>query len=126
LVRACVAGRAHDAGVAGVVAAKGDEIVGVLLGFQWGDWFGAYQSGWDPAYAHFSVGSVLVASAIRGAAAYGVGRFDFLRGSEEYKYRFGAAPVYDEVRIVPRGVGGRALLARTALKQWRARRAERS
>jgi CelD/BcsL family acetyltransferase involved in cellulose biosynthesis len=127
LCRASAARAAEHHGPAGVVATKGDEIVGVLFGFQWGDWFGAYQSGWDPAYAPLSIGSVLVANAIREAAAHGARTFDFLRGAEQYKYRFGADATYDDVCVVPRGVSGGALLARAALKRWqsRSRRGER-
>jgi CelD/BcsL family acetyltransferase involved in cellulose biosynthesis len=121
-LRALLHGCAARGGVAGVVATKGEEIVAVLLGFEWCGWYGAYQSGWDPAYAHFSIGSVLVANAIRGAAQHGAHTFDFLRGGEAYKYRFGAEAVFDEVRVVPRGLGGRALVARAALKRRRERR----
>lgn len=50
-----------------------------------------YNSGYDPAYAHASVGMVLVGMAIEDAARIGLTTFDFLRGNEAYKYRFGAA-----------------------------------
>jgi CelD/BcsL family acetyltransferase involved in cellulose biosynthesis len=121
LLHAC----ARRDGIAGVVAAKGDEVVGVLLGFPWRDWFGAYQSGWDTTYAHDSIGSVLLACAIRGAAAHGTRTFDFLRGGEAYKYRFGAERAYDDVAIVPRGVSGRALLLRPKISRT-ARRPRRT
>jgi CelD/BcsL family acetyltransferase involved in cellulose biosynthesis len=121
LLHAC----ARRGGIAGVVAAKGDEVVGVLLGFPWRDWFGAYQSGWDTTYAHDSIGSVLLACAIRGAAARGTRTFDFLRGGEAYKYRFGAQRAYDDVAVVPHGLGGRALLLRPKISRT-ARRLRRT
>jgi CelD/BcsL family acetyltransferase involved in cellulose biosynthesis len=109
-----------------VVAAKGDEVVGVLLGFWSKGWFGAYQSGWDPAYAPHSIGSVLVANAVRNAAEHGAHTFDFLRGAESYKYRFGAFDAYDATYVVPGGASARLLITRAAVRTWRRdRRASR-
>ena len=56
-----------------------------------------YNSGLDPsAFAALSPGVVLTAAAIERAIALGRAEFDFLRGDEEYKYRFGAVdrPIY--------------------------------
>ena len=77
-------------GPAAAVARVGPRIVGVIVGFRWKDTFSAYQSGWDPSYAASSLGSVLLHQAIRMASQSGVQTFDFLRGDEPYKYRFGA------------------------------------
>jgi CelD/BcsL family acetyltransferase involved in cellulose biosynthesis len=49
-----------------------------------------YNSGYDPEYAHVSAGMVLVGMMIEDAARLGLTVFDFLRGNEAYKYRFGA------------------------------------
>lgn len=50
-----------------------------------------YNSGYDPQkYSPFSPGIVLFAFSIQDAIAAKRRRFDFLRGDEEYKYRFGA------------------------------------
>ncbi|MFH1623810.1 MAG: GNAT family N-acetyltransferase [Pseudomonadota bacterium] len=49
-----------------------------------------YNSGYDPTYSYLSPGIVLVAHLIREAIACGRSEFDFLRGREPYKYRFGA------------------------------------
>jgi CelD/BcsL family acetyltransferase involved in cellulose biosynthesis len=48
-------------------------------------------------FAHLSPGNVLTAYVIQDAIRLGRTRFDFLRGDEEYKFRFGAEPepVYD-------------------------------
>ena len=54
-------------------------------------------SGLDPAaFSALSPGVVLTAAAIERAIALGRSEFDFLRGNEEYKYRFGAVdrPIY--------------------------------
>ena len=56
-----------------------------------------YNSGLDPAaFAALSPGVVLTAAAIERAIDLGRAEFDFLRGDEEYKYRFGAVdrPIY--------------------------------
>ncbi|TKJ31600.1 MAG: hypothetical protein CEE40_00850 [Chloroflexi bacterium B3_Chlor] len=50
-----------------------------------------YNSGYDPQlYSSLSTGIVLLACCIRDAIEEGRKTFDFLRGEEEYKYRFGA------------------------------------
>ncbi len=49
-----------------------------------------YIGGFDPELAAFSPGTVLIAHAIDRSHADGLCEFDFLRGREEYKYRFGA------------------------------------
>ncbi len=50
-----------------------------------------YNSGYDPErYAQFSPGIVLFTFSIQDAIMAKRRRFDFLRGDEEYKYRFGA------------------------------------
>ena len=55
-----------------------------------------YNSGYDPAYAHLSVGLLSKALALQQAIDEGKRRFDFLRGREPYKYDLGArdAAVY--------------------------------
>lgn len=50
-----------------------------------------YNSGLDPAaFGYLSLGVVLTAHAIDRAIGAGRAEFDFMRGNEEYKYRFGA------------------------------------
>lgn len=49
-----------------------------------------YLSGFDPEWASFSPGTVLIGAAIAAAAHEGRAEFDFLRGQEEYKCRWGA------------------------------------
>lgn len=49
-----------------------------------------YIGGFDPACDRFSPGSLLIEYAIETARAAGDHTFDFLRGSEPYKYRWGA------------------------------------
>jgi CelD/BcsL family acetyltransferase involved in cellulose biosynthesis len=55
-----------------------------------------YLGGFDPRFRTLSPGTLLVAHAIECAMAEGATAFDFLRGSEPYKYRWGALnqPMY--------------------------------
>jgi CelD/BcsL family acetyltransferase involved in cellulose biosynthesis len=49
-----------------------------------------YLGGFDPRFRSLSPGTLLVAHAIEQALAEGALAFDFLRGAEAYKYRWGA------------------------------------
>ncbi len=64
-----------------------------LLCFKSGDEYLLYNSGYDPAYAGFSVGLLSKALALQRAIERGYKRFDFLRGHEHYKYDLGAKDV---------------------------------
>ena len=67
------------------------EKAAALLNFDYGNTILVYNSGYDPArYRHLSPGIVVTARCIEHAIALGRGTFDFLRGDEVYKYRFGA------------------------------------
>ena len=71
-----------------MVALDGQPVAS-CLGFDYAGAFLLYNSGYDPAHSKLSVGIVSKALAIRGAIESGDGVFDFLRGSEDYKYRLG-------------------------------------
>ena len=115
LVRAAGPGR----GPAAVVARRGEAIAGVLYGFWWRDTFAAYQSGWDRSYARHALGNVLILHALEFAADHGAQTFDFLRGTEPYKYRFGARDRWDRTWLVPRGPAGVLLAARHRARERR-------
>ncbi|MCB8984293.1 MAG: GNAT family N-acetyltransferase [Ardenticatenaceae bacterium] len=62
-----------------------------LFNFDYRDRIWVYNSGLDPeAFGALSLGVVLTAKAIEHAIENGRADFDFLRGNETYKYRFGA------------------------------------
>jgi CelD/BcsL family acetyltransferase involved in cellulose biosynthesis len=62
-----------------------------LFNFDYDDRIWVYNSGLDPeAFGQLSLGVVLTAKAIEWATENGRSEFDFLRGNETYKYRFGA------------------------------------
>jgi CelD/BcsL family acetyltransferase involved in cellulose biosynthesis len=52
-----------------------------------------YQGGFDPDYARWRPSTVLFAHVIRRAIEHKYLYFDFLRGNEQYKYRWAAMPV---------------------------------
>lgn len=62
-----------------------------LFNFDYDGRIWVYNSGLDPsAFSALGPGVVLTATAIEKAIELGRKEFDFLRGNEEYKYRFGA------------------------------------
>lgn len=77
-----------------------------------------YQNGWAPEFAHHGVGLIGIQHAIRHAILAGFASFDFLRGEEDYKYKFcrDVRSAY-VVRIFGNGVRGRLLRSLEALKQ---------
>lgn len=74
------------------------EVVASMLGFVYGQRFYLYNSGYNPqVYPEISTGSILTAHTIQAAIGEGLAVYDFLRGDEPYKFRFGATsePVWD-------------------------------
>lgn len=69
----------------------GGEVAAALYGFQAHGRAYYYVGGFDPAFGPLSPGTLVVGHAIEEAVREGCREFDFLRGREEYKYRWGAA-----------------------------------
>jgi CelD/BcsL family acetyltransferase involved in cellulose biosynthesis len=107
-------------GPAAVLAERDGQPVAVLYGFRWREVFAYYQTGWEADLAAANLATVLVAEAIRLAGMDGAAVFDFLRGAETYKYRFGAHDRVDKTWLLPVGVGGRLLRAKYRWKQRQA------
>jgi CelD/BcsL family acetyltransferase involved in cellulose biosynthesis len=82
----------------------------VWYGFRYAGAESYYQAGRDPAWDRYSVGFLLLLHSIRAALEDGAGEYRFLRGGEEYKYRFAT----DDPGLVTVGLGltprGRAAL----------------
>jgi CelD/BcsL family acetyltransferase involved in cellulose biosynthesis len=57
--------------------------------FDYADSYLLYNSGYDPGYSNLSVGLINKALCIREAIEEGRRSFNFLRGSERYKYDLG-------------------------------------
>lgn len=72
------------------------EIAAVLYAFQHGACRYSYLGGFDPKYARMSIGTVLLGHSIEQTRREGCQRFDFLKGREPFKYRWGATdqPVF--------------------------------
>nr|WP_095871750.1 GNAT family N-acetyltransferase [Streptomyces sp. TLI_235] len=110
LERSAAATAPDGQGPAFCLAEHGGRTVGALYGFRWNGSFAYYQIGWDQAWAPLRLGTVLISETVRACAEQGLHTFDFLRGTEPYKYRFGAVDHHDDTRLLPRGPSG-ALLA---------------
>lgn len=68
----------------------GERCVGAYYGLRDGHAAYGYLGGFDPDFAPISPGALLLGDAIDATCAADLGRFDFLRGREPYKYAWGA------------------------------------
>ena len=83
----------------------------------------AYQAGVDPESMEHQPGKLINLAILRQAIEHGYRAFDFLRGDEPYKARFGARPRPSvEFRVVPRGTVAQLRhnlwLAGNSVKEW--------
>ncbi|MEW6379717.1 MAG: GNAT family N-acetyltransferase [bacterium] len=69
---------------------RDQQIAAIIFNFRYGKKVWYYQAGFLPEYAHFRPGTLLFAQTIREAIEAGFLEYDFLRGEEEYKYRWGS------------------------------------
>jgi len=67
---------------------KNNETIAVYYGYLAGHRVSYYQLGYDPRWADFSPGSVLLQETIREAFDGGLKEYNFLQGEEEFKYRW--------------------------------------
>lgn len=80
----------------------GGKMAGVYYGFLWRRRAYAYLCGYNPEFAFESPGAILIGHAIESAVREGACEFDFLRGSEAYKYEWGAADRQNVRRLFTR------------------------
>ena len=86
----------------------GDRVVAIRVGFQMGQTLYLYYSGWDPAYARYSVMTTLVAEIVRDAIARGLTAVNLSTGTDVSKTRWGPQEVMYSGRIeVSRSVAAR-------------------
>lgn len=78
----------------------GDQTAAVYYGFLHRRRAYVYIAGFDPRFARLSLGTVLLAHAIDEAIGEGAVEFDFLRGREAYKYRWGARDCWSRRRVL--------------------------
>ena len=69
---------------------QGDTLVASLLILDYGRESSLYNIAFDREFAHYSPGNILFVESIKAAISGGRKFVDFLRGSEKYKYSFGA------------------------------------
>ena len=67
----------------------GKRVAGCIC-FDYANSYLLYNSGYNPEYAHLSVGLLNKAICIKDAIQLGRHSFNFLKGSERYKYDLGA------------------------------------
>ena len=66
------------------------------LSFLWEDRIWLYNSGWEWAFRSYSPGWLLMANLLRWATEHDISAFDFMRGDEDYKYKFGGVDRFVE------------------------------
>lgn len=69
------------------------KIVSVLYGFNFQDKFYFYLSGFSPEFAKYGLGNLLINFCIKDAIDKGLKYFDFLKGKENYKYKWNAQDI---------------------------------
>jgi CelD/BcsL family acetyltransferase involved in cellulose biosynthesis len=67
--------------------------VAAVMCFDYNDTIYLYNNGYDPQYRSLSVGQISKILCIKDSIETGRGKFDFLKGAEEYKYRLGGKEV---------------------------------
>jgi CelD/BcsL family acetyltransferase involved in cellulose biosynthesis len=83
-------------------------------GFRFANVESYYQAGRDPRWDRYSLGFLALAHSIREAAADGVREYRFLRGGEDFKYRFASHDPGLETIAVGRGSAGRVAVEAVA------------
>lgn len=95
-------------------------VVAALYGLVWGRRFLYYQSGFEPALAELSPGTVLLAGVAEDCIRRGERQFDFLRGEEAYKSRWTETQRPTLRLALAASVGGRGYLRlRPWWRRWR-------
>ncbi|MGH2582315.1 MAG: GNAT family N-acetyltransferase [Anaerolineales bacterium] len=73
---------------------SGPRRIAAYMNFDYGKRIWAYNAGFDPEFAYLSPGWLLMAEMVKWCIANRREVFDFMRGAEDYKYRFGGIDRY--------------------------------
>ncbi|MCL5291746.1 MAG: GNAT family N-acetyltransferase [Actinobacteria bacterium] len=79
-----------------------DLAVASLYGFELGGTYYYYLAGFEPSWGKFSVSTVLLSLVFEECINKGLARFDFMRGAEPYKLRWGAVGTQNARLIIER------------------------
>jgi CelD/BcsL family acetyltransferase involved in cellulose biosynthesis len=80
----------------------GDSRIAGYLNFDYDNRIWAYNAGFNNAFASLSPGWLIMAEMVGWCAEHGREVFDFMRGGEEYKYRFGGKDRFVERLTITR------------------------
>jgi CelD/BcsL family acetyltransferase involved in cellulose biosynthesis len=80
----------------------GDVRAAGYMNFDYDGRLWGYNAGFNNAYASLSPGWLIMAELVRWCAEHGRTVFDFMRGGEEYKYRFGAVDRFVQRVVITR------------------------
>ena len=95
----------------------GADAIGVIESFRHGDTVSFYTTGFDKRWQRFGPGTRIMAVAVAAAIAEGATGFDFLRGDEPYKRRWGTEIRHDLRIIHPVSRLGRVLFAAREIRR---------
>ena len=76
----------------GVIGIDG-QTMAMIVGFDYNDALYLYNSAYDPAYGHLSVGLLSKVLCLKESIDRGRKKWDFLKGAEPYKYRIGGREI---------------------------------
>lgn len=117
---------ADEPGFAGILSAlyAGDELIAAHLGLRSGDTFHLWFPAYDVAHERYSPGEILHHELFRALAETGIGRVDFGKGREQYKFSWMTgyetlADGYVDLRPVGRLLTGSMYAARRRLRGTR-------
>jgi CelD/BcsL family acetyltransferase involved in cellulose biosynthesis len=80
----------------------GNKRIAGYMNFDYDTSIWAYNAGFDPAYSALSPGWLIMVEMIDWCIKNGRRMFDFMRGGEEYKYRFGAVDRFVHKLVIER------------------------
>jgi CelD/BcsL family acetyltransferase involved in cellulose biosynthesis len=69
------------------------QTMAMIVGFDYADAMYLYNSAYDPAYSHLSVGLLTKVLCLKESINRGKKKWDFLKGGEPYKYRIGGREI---------------------------------
>ncbi|MHB0977382.1 MAG: GNAT family N-acetyltransferase [Candidatus Aquicultorales bacterium] len=91
--------------------------VASIYGYVDGSTYYYYLSGFDPEWGRMSVSTVLLSMVLEEVVRRGVNRFDFLRGAEPYKLKWGAVSAPNTRLVVGRQTAKSRLVCRLISKE---------